>query len=624
MNWYYEEAPPNGGAGGDAFKSSFNGAGKKPAAILARESVQNSVDAGVDPASEIRVDFRFRQLSGDDRTRFFESAMLGDMAGFVDLLDCAEPNCITAPDSNLELLYIDDYETTGLKGDPTDPSSNLRKLLMELGGSPKVGRGSRDYGSDGPAAGGSYGFGKAVYSSNSRLGTIFAFSRTHDDAGNEISVLMGCAYQAAHERDSRHFTGRAWLGKPKELEGRGVRLDPFINEEAERLAKELGFRRDQGCGTSILVLDTSIHGSDLISGLEDYWWPRIQRRLLDATVVTSDMVEHVPAPRKKDHLRPFIEAFEIALGNSPVQAGKSDRYELRRKTITDKNGQEQIFALGVLGSTLISEDSEEIFFDEEHEEMIDSVALIRGPFMVVDYHSRWHIRGAVPPAAGCFIAHHDVDGILRLAEPLEHDQWDSNSQRIAKKDPALAELVSTILQRIKFKFTNFQKDAKPREAKEHRALRQLERNLASWFGPSKPIPPVPPKNPAPISLRPSIEVTAVDGGLRASGEVVLGLSRQAVQAGSEEVDVKLSLTLKVEEEDSVPSGDPIPLSVDPVDESFEKLVERAEKGPDKVFWVGTVKKGKSSRLRFDSSVYDSSWTVQLLPHAEEWKRQIEQ
>ena len=44
-NWYYEEEPVNGGAGGEVFRSIFNGSGVEAAERLAREALQNSVDA---------------------------------------------------------------------------------------------------------------------------------------------------------------------------------------------------------------------------------------------------------------------------------------------------------------------------------------------------------------------------------------------------------------------------------------------------------------------------------------------------------------------------------------------------------------------------------------------------
>ena len=234
--WHYEEAPLNGGAPGDAYKSVFNGSGMKQAAVLAREAIQNSVDAARTPEEPVRVDFRFHRLEGAERDRFEAAAGLGEMRAREPDLGLPAANALRRADGALDLLYIDDYGTTGLYGDPTDPSSNLRKLLMDLGGSEKA--------QDGTGTGGSYGFGKAVYSSNSRIGTIFAFSRTENAEGAPLSLLMGCGYQSGHTRDGVRYTGRAWLGQGVEVPGHGVRFDPLAGDAAERAAKALGFERD--------------------------------------------------------------------------------------------------------------------------------------------------------------------------------------------------------------------------------------------------------------------------------------------------------------------------------------------------------------------------------------------
>lgn len=60
MNWHYEEADPNVGAPGDACKSSFDGSGKRPAATLARQAIQNSVYAANDPDGAVRVGRSYR------------------------------------------------------------------------------------------------------------------------------------------------------------------------------------------------------------------------------------------------------------------------------------------------------------------------------------------------------------------------------------------------------------------------------------------------------------------------------------------------------------------------------------------------------------------------------------
>ena len=76
MAWHYETSPLNGGAPGDAYRSVFNGSGKREAENLAREAIQNSVDAASDPSRSVRVDFRFRQLRGSQRVAFEKAASL--------------------------------------------------------------------------------------------------------------------------------------------------------------------------------------------------------------------------------------------------------------------------------------------------------------------------------------------------------------------------------------------------------------------------------------------------------------------------------------------------------------------------------------------------------------------
>jgi hypothetical protein len=127
-NWVYEPTPLNGGAPGDAYKSTFNGAGKKPAAVLAREALQNSVDAASDPNATVRVEFRFKALSGDAKIKFEEAWGLEEMRDRAELLGVPKGSILHDPTADLTLLYINDFETTGLAGDPTETSSKLRKL----------------------------------------------------------------------------------------------------------------------------------------------------------------------------------------------------------------------------------------------------------------------------------------------------------------------------------------------------------------------------------------------------------------------------------------------------------------------------------------------------------------
>ncbi len=585
MNWDYEKSPPNGGAPGDAYRSVFNGSGKNAAESLAREAIQNSVDAASEPGEAVRVDFRFRRLRDDQREDFEEAASLEDIRERVHKLGLPEKHALMGggeEPSKLDLLYIDDYKTTGLVGNPQHPQSNLRKLLMDLGGSVKT--------RDKSGSGGSYGFGKAVYSSNSRIGAIFAFSRTVDPNDKPLSILMGCAYHSEHRFRNGNYSGRAFFGVAKNVTN-GIRYDPLRGSKAERLAERLGFEREDGLGTSLLLIDSKVKAEELVAGIEDWWWPRIESRLLEATVFERNGEERVPRPMARVHLQPFITAFDNALGKSPDIPNRQ-----QRNTINIRGWE-----VGKLGALVLDDNQDEYPLGEEFEDRLDTVALVRGPHMVVAYHKNWRPGSTDPLAVGCFIADDDVNEELRLSEPPAHDRWDPEADRL--DDTEGKEVVKGILSRIKNAFREFQKSAKPPAPPPSTRLTQLERELASWFGTGAQGPkssPVP--NPAPISLRIDGPKIKMDGDrLRATGLVEVELKPDREET---EVPFKIRLSLKVVEEDSVLSTDQIQLTLTPL-----CPLDQLNDG----FWAGVVTPDSTARIKFTSEPYDPGWTVEFMP-----------
>lgn len=596
MKWEYEETPLNGGAPGNAFQSIFNGSGKKPAETLAREAIQNSVDAATEPNATVQVDFRFSVLEGSARRAFEDAAALSEMSKRASGLGLMHGNALEVTDGPLKLLYIDDYGTTGLKGDPTSPSSNLRKLLMDLGGSDKAQMAE--------SSGGSYGFGKAVYSASSRLGTIFAYSETKNEDGEAISLLMGCAYQQGHVYEDTPYTGRAWFGVSTEVPDKGIRFDPFEGDQARELAIKLGIRREgNAMGTSILVIDAGVDQSHLLAGIEDWWWPRIQQRLLDASVLTPDGDELSPRPGKRQHLKPFLNAFDSAVGKTPDIPGKIMRR--RFNATADKD-------LGHLGAIVLDDSADENPLGEDFEARLNTVALIRGPLMVVDYYSNWSPPASAPPSVGCFIADDDVDFLLKLSEPPDHSRWDAGADRLVKRGGTATEVVGSLLRRIKTQFRKFQNDAKPPAPPRPRRLAKLERDLASWFG-------VGPKgtgagtgpNATPISLvTKGPKLSLEDGMLCARGSVEIKLTDK------EEAErwFRLRLTLQVAEEDGVSSTDPVEL-VWTSDTPLEDLQDG--------FLLGKAEQGQTILVEYVSAPYDAGWTLRFLPEVLPIKEELQ-
>lgn len=171
MGWLFHASDPIGGAAGEAFANTLSSPGMQPEHVLAREAIQNSVDAGTGGKVEVR--FRSDSLSGARKAAFIEAAGLSDIAARVDDLELTGPNCLhTLAKSRLAipLLYVEDYNAIGLGGEPHDKKSNFYRLLLSLG---DRSRAREAHGT----SGGSYGFGKSVYSSGSAIRTIFAYTR---------------------------------------------------------------------------------------------------------------------------------------------------------------------------------------------------------------------------------------------------------------------------------------------------------------------------------------------------------------------------------------------------------------------------------------------------------------
>lgn len=63
-DWTFEVVAPMGGAAGEAFTNPLASSGMPPAAVLAREAIQNSVDAHADGENKISMRVRSKGVEG--------------------------------------------------------------------------------------------------------------------------------------------------------------------------------------------------------------------------------------------------------------------------------------------------------------------------------------------------------------------------------------------------------------------------------------------------------------------------------------------------------------------------------------------------------------------------------
>ncbi len=83
--------------------------GMPPKHVLARDAIQNSVDAGIDSA-KVLVRFRATAITGAAKAAFVAAAGLDGIAVRAGQLELASPNCLHSlekPRTPLQLLYVE-------------------------------------------------------------------------------------------------------------------------------------------------------------------------------------------------------------------------------------------------------------------------------------------------------------------------------------------------------------------------------------------------------------------------------------------------------------------------------------------------------------------------------------
>jgi hypothetical protein len=593
MTWVFQESDPMGGAPGEAYANTLKSTGMPPEHVLAREAIQNSVDAGLE-GQKVRVCFRQVHLTGSAKANFISAAGLQEIVSRASHLELSSPNCFESldrPRTPLSLVYVEDYNAVGLCGDPHDKGSNFHRLLLSLG--------DRSKGRTAKGSGGSYGYGKAVYSSSSAIQTIFAHTRFVGDDGAEHTRIFGCGYYASHDYRGKSYSGRAWLGSKKQADEAGrLIVDPLEDKQADKLAEKLGFvlREDGELGTTILIVDATVDLAGIVTGVEDWWWPRLIANKLDVEVYDDYGVVSVPRPKRNEQLRPFIEAFEIATNMATPKAGTQKLNALNRL------GDRALGTCGFVVAPLNDEGAPSISNGRWN-----AVALIRVPLMVVAYQV---FSSSSPVVVGSFMAADDVDSILKKSEPPAHDRWDADSTNLRDAKGEGKEVVGAVLSRIRGGLRRFQSEAAPPAPAKQKRLSILERALGTYFRPQGHGTTHPPSTTSLVHLdftkQPYVEATPA-GALRLQGAFTVSLDQKTED---ESVNLRVHVRCPVLEDDGE-EGDDLNLNIG------VKGVDAKPDAEEPRLFRFTMSKSAKAHFTVASEEYDPAWTVRLHPEIDE-------
>lgn len=620
--WHWESIDPaRNPTSGDVAKLFKNEAVKQPgilavgappadASLLAREAIQNSWDAGRQLAKELReegvdppkfrVRFVYRSYLSDEKAAMVEALGLRELAtraqaGDRKKLGLAEDDCLLHLDDlgvPLRVLQVVETATTGMDGPWTGAASKLYLAMVSIGFTVKA-----------EGSGGSYGYGKGGLIRGSRTRTVVAhtcFRQRPDDPG-VTRRMLGMTYWGADEE----LTGFARFGHLVATHA----VEPLVNDAADVVAAKLhiGLRdsaQPKDLGSTFLLVDPTIAPDDLCRAVERSWWPAIVDDDVNFDVIIENEEGHllVPRPLKDDVLRSFVRGYELALSLQDNQPDHEYRTNLR--TYQPSGGpRKELGTLGLLAD--LASWSYAQGRDTNHDEDVDHqslVALVRGPRMVVEYYS---VGRNQPFVRGTFVAHDDIDDILRQTEPKLHDAW---LDKIEEEgiDGHAPKFAREVLKRIRENVREFRRLIKPPPPREQDIrlplLDDLFRSILENRGTKNPPPPPPDPRLVGIKVEQRVEPVS-DSLIRVRALVGMRLTDNHAD---DEAECQLAVRLAFDEDGR--RGDDCPLALAQPLRGFE--VHGHEDGK------GTVLVGRLghdwTNFEVESDAYDADWSAQLL------------
>ncbi len=376
MNWIF--AKNEGGresgfhdAGVETFKGNLD-------RYLARELIQNSLDARLDPKKPVHMKFELLSL---------ERAKIPGMDYLQDTYNrCAEywkddekaynffkQASIIASQTRISALKVSDYNTTGVFGSDSDHTKNWYHLVRCAGSSSKWG-----------GEGGSFGIGKNAPFAASKLRTVFYSTMTSE----ESVAFQGVSTIVSHKLpDGSMAQPTGFLGGEN---GESIRIPGFIPNE---------FRR-KDYGLDIVILEypaAATWQNDLVYSVLENFWPAIDIGDLIITV-GEQTIDHSNLPI-------LLNAF------SGQEDFTAHLYYQAYKTPTHRF-DEHLPTIHECSLLLMAGDID----------LPKKVAMVRKTGMVI--YQRGYLRSLIP-FCGVFLCRNQVGNrALREMEPPRHDTWD--------------------------------------------------------------------------------------------------------------------------------------------------------------------------------------------------------
>ena len=445
-----------------------------------REVLQNSTDASIDPTQDVFVSFNVKKLTAEEQKVWQEE--IGLKKHLEPRIKKAVPN-FPGINEECHVLFINDYSTTGLTSDHTNYESESRFYRFFFGAGDNE---------DQSGSGGSFGYGKAVYTDNSRARTIVAYTCCIDN-GKPTKKIFGITRTKKYEFEGKMHPGYIYHGQ---LTGNteGEQSQPIEGDMADQLAEELGFqiRSDEETGTSIAVFGLEQEPTEFLKKIklstELFWWKKICDNQLSVEFIDTNGEMQNASPKSNNLLAPYLRCYEIMNGRKEKPSTEDLKYTESQlnKTHSLSFPPGKIAFLEIEAGSQYTPDADSL--------LINCVALFRSSGMVIEYRKPAGLSDTGKYLAGIFRADDKLNELLRSSEPASHWGWNETSARIAELEAykkvnldidKAKKLIKSIKDRIDKRFNDF-RDSLVETAKVSQAsFRNIDRLMTELLGSGK-------------------------------------------------------------------------------------------------------------------------------------------
>jgi hypothetical protein len=519
--------------------------------LLAREGLQNCKDAHSEDAVKaglpVQVTIEKHSISGDHAKNLFKALLLDEdqqlklATSLIHPMTTKEFKSYVSGEQKLDLVTVRDQNTVGLGGslEGDEEKDHFARLVLGLGQSDKV------------EGGGSFGFGKTVFSKLSKIHLVLYYSHFKPTRRTGGCSARFMAVWLLRKDIAKKFSGFGFFGKRN---GSNDESLPFEDEEAHAMAEMCGLKphKEGEFGTTVAVVDCPIVCEHVKFAIERYWWPSLVDKKLSVRLFEKkhhenkrdskvegdklevDLLDNGSrlsiSPSSNPMVLPYLEIYQAMRDSS----GKHEGIKIDppfNKMHGKKIGQVATRKLDKATIDSIRDYLSGLGLSKEENPMpLGGIAKMRTPGMVINYEGETAEDLETIPA-GVFIADDEIDLLLRGSEPATHNKWDSaETDRIhdAAKHLGLDEdhavdIVMSVNKRISNKIIDARKEPPP-PSKDAR-LGLLEKFLSDLLNVGgKPARPDTEPRPFSIDTVSSKKITA-DGKRLDTATITLALKR---------------------------------------------------------------------------------------------------